>query len=363
VELRGRAVAGLVDSEAWRGRRVLVTGHTGFKGGWLVLWLRELGADCLGLSLGPPGSPSLHEVARVDDGLETRSADVRDRDAVEAAIRELRPELVVHMAAQPLVRRSYADPLGTDETNAIGTANVLAASREAAAVVVVTSDKCYAPRADGASCREDDPLGGADPYSSSKACAELVTAAWRASFGAAGPAIASVRAGNVIGGGDWAEDRLVPDAMRAALDGRPLVVRNPEAVRPWQHVLNPLSGYLIVAERLLRDGDCAEPWNFGPDPSDELTVGAVADRIAARWGEGFEWTLGDDRGPAETAVLRVDSTKARERLGWTPGWTLDAGLDATVEWFRAWRDGADAHELCVEQIHAFSDELAAADAR
>jgi CDP-glucose 4,6-dehydratase len=355
-------VAGLVDPAFWRGRRVLVTGHTGFKGGWLALWLRELGAECLGLALEPPGAPSLHDAARVGEVVDARTVDIRDRRAVAGAVRELRPEIVLHLAAQPLVRRSFTDPVATYETNVLGTANVLAACGQAAAVVVVTSDKCYAPRTDGIACREGDPLGGKDPYSSSKACAELVTAAWRDSFGSAGPAIASVRAGNVIGGGDWGEDRLVPDAMRAALDGRPLLVRNPDAVRPWQHVLNPLSGYLLLTERLVRGEGVAEAWNFGPAPGDELPVRAIADRLAARWGDGFEWRAEGDGGPPETAVLRVDSAKARERLGWAPGWGLDAGLAATVEWFRAWRDGADPREVCIAQIRSFADEPVAAEA-
>ena len=346
----------VVDPARWRGRRVLVTGHTGFKGSWLALWLQELGAEVAGIALAPPTEPSLYEAARVGDGVDSREADVRDREAVERAMRELRPELVVHMAAQPLVRRSFADPLGTYDTNVMGTANVLAGTGAAGAraVVVVTSDKCYAPRPDGRPCREDDPLGGSDPYSTSKACAEFVAAAWRESFGAGGPAVATVRAGNVIGGGDWAEDRLVPDAMRAAIDGRPLVVRNPDAVRPWQHVLNPLSGYLAVAERLLEgDATAAEAWNFGPDPGDDLPVRAVADSIAALWGEGLEWRAESDGGPPETRVLRLDSSKARERLGWSPRWDLDRALAATVDWFRARRDGADAREATAAQIAEF----------
>jgi CDP-glucose 4,6-dehydratase len=354
VELGGAAVAGLVDAGPWRGRRVLVTGHTGFKGSWLALWLQELGADCLGFGLGPPGEPSHWVEARVGEGVEERRGDVRDRDAVERAVRELRPELVLHLAAQPLVRRSFADPVGTYETNVLGTANVLAACGDAAAVVVVTSDKCYAPRPDGAPCVEGDPLGGADPYSSSKACAELVASAWRDSFGASGPAIATARAGNVIGGGDWAEDRLVPDAMRAALAGRPLAVRNPEAVRPWQHVLNPLAGYLALAGRLLGGEDVAEAWNFGPRHDDELPVRAIADRVREHWGQGFEWRAQGDGGPPETAVLRLDSAKARDRLGWEPAWDLDEGLAATVDWFRAWSGGADARETSLAQIRAFA---------
>jgi CDP-glucose 4,6-dehydratase len=345
-----------VDPGFWNGRRVLVTGHTGFKGSWLCVWLRELGAELAGFGLDPPTEPSLFEEARVADGISDVRGDVRDAPAVDAAVAAAEPDLLFHLAAQPLVRASFADPVGTYETNVSGTVNVLDAAVRAGvrAVVVVTSDKCYAPRAGGEPCREGDPLGGADPYSSSKACAELAVAAWRESFGGAGPAMATVRAGNVIGGGDWAEDRLVPDAIRAALAGDPLLVRNPDAVRPWQHVLNPLSGYLEVAQRLGEEPDVAEAWNFGPSRDDELPVREIADRVVALWGEGLEWRAEGDGGPPETAVLRLDSTKARERLGWSPRWPLDDALSATVDWFRAWREGADARALTAAQVAAFS---------
>jgi CDP-glucose 4,6-dehydratase len=347
-----------VAPDFWRGRRVLVTGQTGFKGSWLSLWLGELGAEVSGFGLAAPTSPSLYEAARVEDGLaEVRTGDVRDGAAVAEAVAALEPDVLFHLAAQPLVRLSFEEPVATYETNVTGTANVLDAAVRARtrAVVVVTSDKCYAPRADGAPCREGDPLGGADPYSSSKACAELVAAAWRQSFGSGGgPAIATVRAGNVIGGGDWATDRLVPDAMRAAQEGEALRVRNPDAVRPWQHVLNPLAGYLEVAQRLGEDAAAADVWNFGPEPGDELPVSAIADRLAALWGEGLEWRAEGDGGPAETAVLRLDSTKARERLGWAPRWDLDEALAATVDWFRAWSAGADVRGITAAQIAAFT---------
>ncbi|HEX8646147.1 MAG TPA: CDP-glucose 4,6-dehydratase [Thermoleophilaceae bacterium] len=344
-----------VDPAFWRGRRVLVTGHTGFKGSWLSLWLQELGAEVSGYGLEPPTEPSLFEAARVGEGMASAIGDVRDRAAVAEAVRVAEPDVLLHLAAQPLVRESFADPVGTYEVNVSGTANVLDAAVCAGvrAVVVVTSDKCYAPRAEP--CREGDPLGGSDPYSSSKACAELVAAAWRESFGRdGGPAIATVRAGNVIGGGDWAADRLVPDAIRAALDGRPLLVRNPEAIRPWQHVLNPLSGYLEVAQRLGEEPEAAAAWNFGPAPGDELPVREVADRLAGLWGEGLEWRAEGDGGPPETAVLRLDSAKARERLGWQPRWHLDDALSATVDWFRAWAAGADARGITAAQLAAFA---------
>jgi CDP-glucose 4,6-dehydratase len=339
-----------LDLAFWRGRRVTVTGHTGFKGAWLSLWLQQLGADLRGLSLDPPTQPSLFEEARAGEGMYDGRGDIRDRAAVARAVAGA--EVVLHLAAQPLVRRSFEDPLGTYETNVMGTANVLEALRDAPdarVAIVVTSDKCYEPRPDGAPCREGDPLGGADPYSASKACAELVTAAHRRSF-PDGPAIASARAGNVIGGGDWAADRLVADAIRAAAAGRELVLRNPSAVRPWQHVLGPVGGYLELAQRLWDDAAAAGPWNFGPDPGDELPVSDVADRMCELWGEGLRWRAEADGGPPETALLRLDSTKARRELGWAPAWGLDAGLSATVEWFRALRDGADGAELCARQI-------------
>jgi CDP-glucose 4,6-dehydratase len=341
-----------LDAAFWSGRRVLVTGHTGFKGGWTCLWLTELGAEVAGLSLDPPTEPSLFEAARVAGGIDDRRGDVRDPDTVRAAVDGTRPEVVIHMAAQPLVRRSFEDPLGTYEVNAMGTANVLEALRaapDARVAIVVTSDKCYEPPADGAPCREGDPLGGADPYSSSKACAELIAGAYRRSF-PTGAAIGSARAGNVIGGGDWAADRLVPDAMRAALGGGELTVRNPDAVRPWQHVLNPVSGYLELAERLWDAPADAGPWNFGPDAADELPVSAIADRICGLWGDGLGWRAAGDGGPPETPVLRLDSTKARDELGWAPAWDLDDALRATVDWFRATRDGADAREVSARQI-------------
>ena len=332
----------MADPGSWRGRRVLITGHTGFKGAWLALWLADLGAEVMGLSGPPPSDPALYEQARVREVCAREVvADVRDGAMVANALDEMRPEVVFHLAAQAIVRRSLADPTGTWETNVVGTANVLAAlPADVAAVVVVTSDKCYRDIESGRAMTEDDALGGKDPYSASKAAQELVVAAHRSTFG--GP-LATARAGNVIGGGDWAADRLVPDVIRAG--DAEVVLRNPDAVRPWQHVLNPLSGYLLLGERLLAGDDVAEAWNFGPPAEDARTVREVVERLGAR----YRVEQDPDAGK-ESVLLRLDSAKARERLGWTPGWDLDAGLAATRDWYAG--DG-DVRARTVEQIRAY----------
>lgn len=280
----------------WEGKRVLLTGHTGFKGGWLSLWLQSLGANVTGYALLPPTQPSLYEVARVGDGMYSHIADIRDLDRLVAVMRETRPEIVIHMAAQPLVRYSYVNPVETYATNVMGTVNLLEAVRQVGGVRVVvnvTSDKCYENREWIWGYREHDPMGGYDPYSSSKGCAELVAAAYRNSFfnpeafGTHGVALASVRAGNVIGGGDWAEDRLIPDFMRAIMAGRAVVIRSPHAIRPWQHVLEPLSGYLLLAQHLWTDGPAfAEGWNFGPVDEDAKPVEWIVEQLTGLWGGG-----------------------------------------------------------------------------
>ncbi len=330
--------------EAWEGRRVLLTGHTGFKGAWLALWLAELGASVHGLSGPAPSEPLLYDQARVRDVLDgEHTVDVRDGSAVAKAVVAARPEVVLHMAAQAIVRRSLVDPVSTWAINVTGTANVLQAlPDDVRAVVVVTSDKCYRDIETGRPMVEDDPLGGKDPYSASKAAQELVAAAHRQTFG--GP-IATARAGNVIGGGDWAADRLIPDIMRARAAGATVVLRNPDAVRPWQHVLNPLSGYLVLAERLLAGDDVAEAWNFGPDNDDALPVKDVVERLKADYR-----IEADPDASKESVLLRLDSSKARDRLGWEPGWDLAQGLDATQQWYAG--DG-DARERTLAQIAAF----------
>jgi CDP-glucose 4,6-dehydratase len=343
----------VVDPAFWRGKRVLVTGHTGFKGSWLSLWLVDLGASVCGFSNGVPTSPSLYEDAAVGAYVKSIQGDVRDIEAVRKAVALVQPEIVFHLAAQALVRKSYARPVETYETNIVGTAHVLeCCCGTAASVVVVTSDKCYEPREDGRPHRETDPLGGRDPYSSSKACAELVTEAYRSAFGACGTSIASARAGNVIGGGDWATDRLIPDLMRAALAERPVAIRNPSSVRPWQHVLNPLEGYLLLAQRLAFDPGAASAWNFGPDEPDERPVSWVVERFADLWGESIVPVFDDSPQPSETRLLRLDSTKARSRLGWRPRWNLDDALRRTVDCYRAQYEGDDVMQAVSDQIHA-----------
>jgi CDP-glucose 4,6-dehydratase len=357
----------IVNPEFWNGRRVLVTGHSGFKGAWLSLWLQSLGAQLSGLASGRPSDPCLYELAAVGAHMAEHDADIRDGSAVGAALTDADPEIVLHLAAQPLVRRSLRDPLATYEVNVTGTLNVLEAVRQAGervrAVVVVTSDKCYANT--GAERRrfvEGDPLGGSDPYSSSKACAELVCAAYRASFFAAegSPRLATARAGNVIGGGDWGEDRLVADSVRAVERGEELLIRNPHAVRPWQHVLNPLSGYLGLAQALHSRADVARAWNFGPAADDAKPVGWVVQRLAELWEGALSWRGDERENPPEAAYLELDSGAAERELGWRPEWHLGDALGLVVEWHRAHLQGADMREVSLSQLARFA---AAAPAR
>jgi CDP-glucose 4,6-dehydratase len=341
-----------MDGTFWGGRRVLVTGHTGFKGAWLTLWLASLGAEVTGLSAGVPTQPSLYALAGIEADARAVEADVRDAEAVRRAVAEAQPEVVLHLAAQPFVRRSYEEPAETWAVNVDGTINVLDAVRQArvAVTVVVTSDKCYDNREQRRPFVESDPMGGHDPYSSSKGAAELAVDAWRRSYAIR---VATARAGNVIGGGDWGEDRLIPDIMRAAGAGTPIVIRRPDAVRPWQHVLEPLSGYLLLAQRLWEDEGAAEGWNFGPDAAGAQPVSHIVERVTALWPDELTWEI--DPGPHlhEAGFLALDSTKARERLGWAPRWDLDTALERIVEWHRGHRDGADLRALTLAQIDRY----------
>lgn len=347
-------------SASWSGRRVLVTGHTGFKGSWLSLWLHSLGAEVTGFALPPPTEPSLFEAARIGELVRHVEGDVRDLAALQKVVAEARPEVVFHLAAQPLVRLSYEEPVETYATNVMGTVHLLEAVRQVSgvkAMVSITSDKCYENREWVWPYRETDPMGGHDPYSSSKGCAELVTAAWRNSYFAhEGPLLASVRAGNVIGGGDWAVDRLVPDLVRAFEAGLSPLIRSPDSVRPWQHVLEALGGYLLLAERLLAgERDFAEGWNFGPADEDARPVSWIVDRMRTVWGGGAADAL-PDTGPRphEAGLLRLDCSKARAALGWRPALTLEQALDWIVAWHKAVGAGEDARAVTLAQIADYS---------
>jgi CDP-glucose 4,6-dehydratase len=349
---------GLVNKNAWRGRRVLVTGHTGFKGAWLSLWLEALGATVAGLAIEPPTTPSLHGlISKVDDGSDR--VDLRDSASVARRVREVAPEIVFHLAARSLVRGSFSDPLGAYTVNVLGTANLLEAVRQAASVrgvVVVTSDKVYEPHAEGAPHTEDSPLGGADPYSSSKAGAELTTSAYRRSYLApAKIGVATARAGNVIGGGDWAADRVVPDVIRALKDDRSVSLRHPNAVRPWQHVLDPLHGYLLLAEKLVESPATAPvALNFGPKPTEACSVAQLVDRLTAAFGGKPGWeTNQESQSVPETAELRLDAALAETSLGWSPRLDLEETIQWTAEWYTKYASGEDPRDLTLSQISTY----------
>ena len=342
----------------WAGRRVLLTGITGFKGAWLALWLRELGAQVRGYSLAPPTSPSLFDLAKIAARVDWIEADVRDRARLVHELSAWRPEVVFHLAAQSLVRVSYQQPAETFETNVMGTVNVLEAVRatpDVKAAVVVTSDKCYENREWAWPYRENDRLGGHDPYASSKACAELVASSYARSLLHESPVgVATVRAGNVVGGGDWARDRLVPDVVTALASGNAPHIRSPDSIRPWQHVLEPLSGYLVVAERLFH-GYSGESWNFGPNTDAVQSVSSMADAICAAWGASASWTREERKQPHESHVLTVDSSKARARLGWRPRLDHRNTVAWTVEWYKAHAASADMAAYTQRQIHRYQE--------
>ena len=347
-----------MNTDFWRSKRVLLTGHTGFKGSWMSLWLQSMGATLRGVSLMPPTEPALFNVARVAEGMEHHLTDIRDFEAIRSAVVDFKPEIIIHMAAQPLVRRSYELPIETYATNVMGTVHLLEAARlsgSVKAVVNITTDKCYENREWVWGYREDDPMGGHDPYSSSKGCAELVSSAYRNSYlQQAGIAMATARAGNVIGGGDWAADRLLPDIFRALEGKEPVLIRNPHSVRPWQHVLEPLSGYLLLAERLYTEGQAeAEGWNFGPRDEDARPVQWIVERLCEEWGNGASWTLQPGDHPHEASYLKLDISKARSRLGWTPRWSLETAIKHITAWHRAWQDNQDMRAICLEQISRY----------
>lgn len=348
---------------SWKGRRVFLTGHTGFKGGWLALWLAHRGAVVRGYALDPPTSPNLFTAASVASVIEDTRGDTRDYAQVESSMVEFAPEVVFHLAAQPILRRSYTEPLRTYSTNVMGTAHVLEAVRKTAsvrAVVCITSDKCYENREWVWPYRETDALGGFDPYSSSKACAEMVCAAYRSSFFPLSRleehhvALATARAGNVVGGGDWSQDRLIPDLIRGFQAGQPVLIRRPTAVRPWQHVLEPLNAYLQIADKLLAaPTKFSSSFNIGPNDEDAWSVERIATRLVEIWGEGASWIRDSVPEAHEDTSLRLDSSKARIQLGWQPRLRMDATLEWTVNWYREWQHGADMKQQTLDQIVRF----------
>lgn len=347
----------------WNGKTVLITGHTGFKGSWLSLWLQSLGATVVGYSLPAPTQPNLFDVANVAEGMTSVIGDVRDLEHIQSVMKQYQPEIVFHMAAQPLVRYSYYNPVETYATNVMGTVNVLEAIRHTDSVrsaVVITTDKCYENREWAWGYRENEPMGGKDPYSNSKGCAELVVSAYRDSFFSAKDydrhrvGLASARAGNVIGGGDWALDRLIPDIMRAIQESRPVLIRSPRAIRPWQHVLEPLSGYLCLAEQLWHHGpEYAEGWNFGPSDEDAKPVAWIVDRLTKLWGEGASWEVDLGTHPHEATYLKLDCSKAKAKLGWTPRTSLATALDWIVEFYQAYQAHQNMREMTEAQIQRF----------
>jgi CDP-glucose 4,6-dehydratase len=352
----------VADSSFWNGKKVFLTGHTGFKGAWLSLWLQQLGAEVTGYALDPPTDPSIFALCGVGELVDSVIGDVRDGAKLSATLLQAAPEIVIHMAAQPLVRDSYRIPVETYAVNVMGTVNLLEAVRNCPgvkAVVNVTTDKCYENKEWAWGYRESEPMGGYDPYSSSKGCAELVTAAYRQSFfssspgqpGPCSPAVATARAGNVIGGGDWACDRLIPDCIGALLQGESIRIRNPHSIRPWQHVLEPLSGYLLLAQQLYQQGQkFASGWNFGPVDDDARPVEWIVQKMCAKWGDGASYRIDQGEHPHEAHYLKLDCSKARTELGWQPRWSLETALDKIVHWTLAYQENSPMRQVCLDQI-------------
>ncbi|MBT8265591.1 MAG: CDP-glucose 4,6-dehydratase [Bacteroidia bacterium] len=353
---------GNVNPSFWNNKRVFLTGHTGFKGGWLSIWLHSMGAIVKGYALEPPTDPSLFIEANVNETLDSFIGDIRDLPTLSQQMADFNPEILIHMAAQPLVRLSYDEPLETYTTNVIGTANVLEAARscnQLKAIVSVTTDKCYENMEWERGYREDEPMGGHDPYSSSKGCAELVTSAYRRSYfnTSETASVATARAGNVIGGGDWAADRLIPDILKAFEKNKPVIIRNPLSTRPWQHVLEPLSGYLVLAQNLYENGDdFAEAWNFGPKDDASKPVKWILDKMVSKWGNNANWELDKNSNPHEAGFLKLDCSKAASKLDWRPKWDLEHALDLIINWHRKWLQGGSVKDQCLNEIESYQVE-------
>lgn len=349
----------VIDPSFWAGRNVFLTGHTGFKGSWLSLCLKRLGANVTGYALEAPTDASIYEIARVEEVMRLSVyGDVRDAVSINQAMQESKPEIVIHMAAQSLVRDSYSDPVETYSTNVMGTVNVLEAARSTSsvkAILNITTDKCYENKEWIWGYRENDPLGGHDPYSNSKACAELISSSYRKSFlREVGIGLATARAGNVIGGGDWAKDRIVPDAMRAFTQNQPLVIRNPLSTRPWQHVLEPLSGYLLLCQQLIeKPKEFDQGWNFGPNDDDVQTVSSLANIMVRVWAEESQWVLDNGAYQHEARDLKLDCSKAKTLLKWSPIWDLEKALTETIQWYKAWHNKNNMHEFTLNQIDGY----------
>ena len=351
----------MIDQKFWQGKRVFLTGHTGFKGGWLSLWLNSLGAIVKGYALEASTSPSLFDEAKIGTVIDSQIGDIKDQEMLHKIMVDFNPDILIHMAAQPLVGYSYDNPIETYEVNVIGTAKVLEVARNCInlkAVVNITTDKCYENDGSFNGHKEDDPMGGYDPYSSSKGCAELVVSAYRRSFlQDQGIGIASVRAGNVIGGGDWANDRLIPDILRSFEKNKPVIIRNPKATRPWQHVLEPLSGYLILAQKIYNNHkEYAEGWNFGPREEDVKPVGWILDKMISKWPDS-SWELDQNSNPHEADFLKLDISKAESKLGWKPVWELSHTIDKIIGWHKAWLDKEDMQAVCLAEIEEYTKDM------
>lgn len=348
----------MIHADFWRNKKVFLTGHTGFKGSWLSIWLHSLGADITGYSLDPPSQPSLYEIADIQSIVKSIHGDIRDIDFLKSSMKKVNPDIVIHMAAQSLVRESYTDPVGTYSTNAMGTIHVFEAIKECdsvQSVLNITTDKCYENNEWDWGYREIDPLGGYDPYSSSKACAEIITSAYRRSFMMEkGVGLASARAGNVIGGGDWADNRLIPDCLRAFLNNEKVEIRYPKSIRPWQFVLEPLNGYLILVEKLTENPDLfAQAWNFGPDDSDAKPVKWIVEKMCSKWGEGSDYILNEGNHFHEAGYLKLDCSKAKNQLNWQPKYNLEYAMNSIIEWTKEYQSKSNMLQVCLNQIEDF----------